>query len=1051
MDGNTPSVEKDDLREIALDLVDESPTNPRKRFDPVALQELAASIKGKGLIAPATVRPVGDRFELVVGARRYRGCKIAGRGTILALVRTLTDREVREIQLEENGQRQDVHPLEEADAYQHLQELGAPIEELAARTGKPVGYVRQRLQYCALGPEAREAFLDGKLTPATALLVARIPVPKLQVTATTEVTTSRFGNDGPMSPRQAGEWIRGRYMLRLADAPFKRDDVTLVPNAGACTTCPKRTGAQPELFDDVDSPDVCTDPDCFGAKKDADWERRAKAAKAQGQEVLPAKKAKDVFHHGGRVAYNADYVDLAEKPYDLGDGRKSYKGLLGKGNLPPVALARDGEGGIHELVKKEDLKKALKAAGITKETVGGGASDSYKAQQKKDRERQELKRAVVNVAVAKVVEEAEAVPPSNEFWRFVAETFTRASWHDVITDVAKRRGLKPTGKKGVAVKNTRAEDLVEQAIKSMKPATLRGLVVEILATRGAAPMYAGEKFGENLRAACELYGIDLAKIETTVKTEKAAEKKAKGKKGRRPGPKKTKSARAAAQEIEEPADGDDEDDSDDPESPEVRVWIELRAWDALSEIDQTALGEPVDGCVVDWYELDVYMSTLVPEGEVLEAIREECRRVKVQLFEGEDHPTTRPEANADVRVWLSTAALARLPKPTQESYENPDADLVVAWEDRGEWRTAVVARPMLITLRRMADEDSIKLHEGDTQPVAAETTNGREGEPPRPKAGRVLFILSRKVWNALDVIHKKMLTHPFGPEIPWRVQRTAVTTEGSMDPGSPLYDRLNELRTNFQEFGLIEVPADVRQCVDCGCVEQLACGKGCSWFSERLCSACDKLNKKRDARKAAEVEPAEVEQPETPATGAEVATELHELGREHGITGEVAERMAAEIGETVSADEPTKPRVDELVFFRGEDNGCAIESITATDLVVSVNGMDFEVPRETIRWSGRWQTSVSRPETTTLRVSAETWQKHKSGLGDTSTGALHKRWMLSDGDQRVVTFVSGTGNYDKIRAYAQKHKIELFCGDRRVSPEEETFAAAKKRTKKGAA
>ena len=82
-------------------------------------------------------------------------------------------------------------------------------------------------------------------------------------------------------------------------------------------------------------------------------------------------------------------------------------------------------------------------------------------------------------------------------------------------------------------------------------------------------------------------------------------------------------------------------------------------------------------------------------------------------------------------------------------------------------------------------------------------------------------------------------------------------------------------------------------------------------------------------------------------------------------------------------------------------------------------------------------------------MSAETWQSHKSGLQDTSTGALHKRW-LADGDNRVVTFVSGTGNYDKIRAYAQKHKIELFCGDRRVSPEEETFAEAKKRSKKGA-
>ena len=152
--------------------------------------------------------------------------------------------------------------------------------------------------------------------------------------------------------------------------------------------------------------------------------------------------------------------------------------------------------------------------------------------------------------------------------------------------------------------------------------------------------------------------------------------------------------------------------------------------------------------------------------------------------------------------------------------------------------------------------------------------------------------------------------------------------------------------------------------------------------------------------------------------------------------------------EEPAAEEPVKPKPGELVFLKGDDTGRTIERITPTHLVVDVGGMAFEVSRETISWRNRWETSVMRPETTTLRVSAETWQSHKSGLQDTSTGALHKRWMLSDGDQRVVTFVSGTGNYDKIRAYAQKHKIELFCGDRRVSPEEETFAETKKRTKK---
>jgi len=219
MDGSIDTQEH--LEQVALDRIGPSPTNPRKRFDPTKLQELADSIAAKGLISPVVLPPLsGTRFELVVGERRYRASKLAGLNTILALVRTLTDREVCELQLEENGQREDVHPLEEADAYQHLQRQGAALEELAARTGKSTSYVRQRLQYCALGTEGRAAFLDGKLTPATALLIARIPGPKLQADAVKELTRPDYQGE-VMGARQAGDHIRGRYMLQLAAAPAR--------------------------------------------------------------------------------------------------------------------------------------------------------------------------------------------------------------------------------------------------------------------------------------------------------------------------------------------------------------------------------------------------------------------------------------------------------------------------------------------------------------------------------------------------------------------------------------------------------------------------------------------------------------------------------------------------------------------------------------------------------------------------------------------------------------------------------------------------------------
>lgn len=422
MDGTAPTADR--LETLALDVVDESPTNPRKRFDQGKLEELAADIAANGLIQPVVVRPRADgRFELVVGARRKRASALAGRTTILAIVRDLDDRTTLEVQLSENAQRQDVHPLEEADGYAQLIDVHhATAEEVAAKVGKPVGYVRHRLQYRALSPAAREAFFAGKLTPHTALMVARIPVAALQKQATKEITDVRWDNE-TMTPRDAAHHIRSRYMLRLVDAPFDRGDAALVPAAGPCTTCPKRTGNQAELFADVDSPDVCVDPACFAAKKDAHWKIVSAAAKEKGHRVLSEKDSKSVFSHGGRLSYDTDFVDLGEKPYQFG-GKKTYRGLVGKDHLPPVTVARDELGNVHELVKKEDLKRALKSAGVAKPAP----SNPFEAEM---REKKLRYRMVIDRAIAAVVQAAEARKPDLALWVFVATALLTSSYDAV--------------------------------------------------------------------------------------------------------------------------------------------------------------------------------------------------------------------------------------------------------------------------------------------------------------------------------------------------------------------------------------------------------------------------------------------------------------------------------------------------------------------------------------------------------------------------------------------------------------------------------------------
>ena len=143
---------------LSLDLIDPSPTNPRKTFDEQKLQELAASIKGKGLLQEVTVRPKGERYELVFGERRWRASKIAGLTEIDVKVRDLNDAQVIELQIIENCQRDDVPPLEEAEGFKMLHEQhGYSVQDLVSKTGRTEKYVRSRLKLTALRMRARRS------------------------------------------------------------------------------------------------------------------------------------------------------------------------------------------------------------------------------------------------------------------------------------------------------------------------------------------------------------------------------------------------------------------------------------------------------------------------------------------------------------------------------------------------------------------------------------------------------------------------------------------------------------------------------------------------------------------------------------------------------------------------------------------------------------------------------------------------------------------------------------------------------------------------------
>jgi ParB/RepB/Spo0J family partition protein len=372
------------IRMLALTAIEPSDTavqaRRRARYDAAALKELADNIKAVQVIEPIIVRPTGpnspDRFEIVAGERRWRASGMAGLQTIPAIVRVLNDGQVLEIQLVENLHREDLHALEEAEGYEALmQQHHFGIDELAQKIGRSRAYLYARLKLLALDKKSREAFYAGKLTAATALLLARIPVPALQIEALKAITTSYTGQ--PLAYREAQRHIQDRYMTRLKDAPFDTKLTDLAPGAGPCSGCPKLTGNQPELFGDIKGADVCTDPVCYGAKRSAWGERVQVQARAEGRTVLTGREAKRIAPYGVNSNLQGGYVSLDSRCYEDAKGR-TYRQLLGKEFKSDTLLADATSGLVVEVIKPAEHGAALKIKGVRADRAPG-ASDTEKA------------------------------------------------------------------------------------------------------------------------------------------------------------------------------------------------------------------------------------------------------------------------------------------------------------------------------------------------------------------------------------------------------------------------------------------------------------------------------------------------------------------------------------------------------------------------------------------------------------------------------------------------------------------------------------------------
>jgi len=210
------------LQQVDIDLIDPSPYQPRTQFREEALEELARSIRTSGIIQPLVVRPIGVRYQLIAGERRWRAAQRAGLDRVPAVVRQVPEEVALELTLVENIQREDLNAMEQARAFDRLmQEFNLTQENVAERTGKDRTTVANAVRLLKLERNIQELIEEGRISAGHGRALLAIPEGKLRQVlaqraakgALTVRQLERIASRGPRAARSADQ--------ALADPNFR--------------------------------------------------------------------------------------------------------------------------------------------------------------------------------------------------------------------------------------------------------------------------------------------------------------------------------------------------------------------------------------------------------------------------------------------------------------------------------------------------------------------------------------------------------------------------------------------------------------------------------------------------------------------------------------------------------------------------------------------------------------------------------------------------------------------------------------------------------------
>lgn len=196
-------VVKEVEQKIKINLIEPNKSQPRKQFDEKALQELSDSIKKYGVLEPLIVTKKGDYYEIIAGERRWRAARMAGIKEVPVVIRDYTDKEIMEISLIENIQREDLNPIEEAEAYEALiSEYNLKQEEVAERVSKSRSTITNSLRLLKLCEDVRQMVMYNMISTGHARALIPIEDPKLQY------ETAAIVYDQKLSVRETEAYVK---------------------------------------------------------------------------------------------------------------------------------------------------------------------------------------------------------------------------------------------------------------------------------------------------------------------------------------------------------------------------------------------------------------------------------------------------------------------------------------------------------------------------------------------------------------------------------------------------------------------------------------------------------------------------------------------------------------------------------------------------------------------------------------------------------------------------------------------------------------------------